>query len=213
MKRAIDTIAKALSCIFYPLFMPTIGMVLLCHAYHTQIMPLAGIWIATTIGCTILLSCILPLTAILILMRRGSITDIHISNAKQRTTPYLYSIIGFAFWAYMLIFTIKAPLCINVVAVGATIALIAVTIINYWWKISAHRTGMGGLLGGILSYCLSTQAIPTWGTLCTWLGCTLALMYARLYLKAHTPTQVVAGWLLGLCCTLIPNIIIYYAIL
>lgn len=210
--KIIDLIAKLLSGIFYPLFIPTIGIVLLCHAYHTQIMPLSSIWVATTIGCTILLSCILPLTAILILMRRGSIKDIHISNPRQRTTPYLYSIVGFAFWAYMLIFTIKAPLCINVVAVGAVMALCAVTIINYWWKISAHLTGMGGLLGGILSYCLSTQAFPTEGTLCIWLGLTIMLMCARIYLKAHTPTQVVAGWLLGLCCTLIPNIIIYYAI-
>lgn len=210
--KTLDLIAKILSCIFYPLFMPTIGMVLLCHAYHTQIMPLSSLWIATTIGCTILLSCILPLTAIFILIRRGSITDIHISNPRQRTTPYLYSIVGFAFWLYMLIFTIKAPLCINVVALGAVVALCAVTIINYWWKISAHLTGMGGLFGGILSYCLSIQAFPTWGTLCIWLGLTIMLMYARIYLKAHTPTQVIAGWLLGLCCTLIPNIIIYYAI-
>ena len=37
-------------------------------------------------------------------------------------------------------------------------------------------------------------------------------MYTRLYLQAHTSTQVVTGWLLGLVCTLLPNIVIaYYA--
>ena len=207
MKKIIDLIAKILSCIFYPLFMPTIGMVLLCHAYHTQVMSLSIIWMVTAIGCTMLLSCILPLTAILILMRRGSITDIHISNPKQRTAPYLYSIVGFAFWPYLLIFTIKAPLCINIVAIGATVALIAVTIINYWWKISAHLTALGGFLGGICSLSLYYSILPITLIICI-LIISLLLMYARIYLKAHTSAQVVCGYLLGFICTFVPNLII-----
>ena len=39
----------------------------------------------------------------------------------------------------------------------------------------------------------------------------LLLMYARLYLNAHTPMQVVCGYILGLICTFIPNLIIYHA--
>jgi beta-lactamase regulating signal transducer with metallopeptidase domain len=39
----------------------------------------------------------------------------------------------------------------------------------------------------------------------------LLLMYARLYLNAHTPLQVVCGYILGIVCTFTPNLIIYYA--
>jgi membrane-associated phospholipid phosphatase len=35
------------------------------------------------------------------------------------------------------------------------------------------------------------------------------LMYARLYLNAHTPMQVVCGFLLGLTTTFLPILIIY----
>lgn len=212
MKRLLDILAKAISAVFYPLFVPTIGMALLCHAFHNQVMPLTTAWVVIAIVCTFILTCILPLTAIMVLIKRGTITDIYITDHRQRTMPYLYAIVGFAFWSYLLIFTLQAPLCINVVAIGATIALILVMVINRWWKISAHLTGMGGLLGGILSYCLAITAVPTWSTLCIWLILTLILIYARLWLKAHTPTQVVAGWLLGLCCTLIPNIVITYVL-
>lgn len=212
MKRIIEFTAQLLSGIFYPLLMPTIGMALFCYSYSTQVIPLSVAWMVVAIVCTLLLTCILPLTAILIMVRKGAVSNIYITDHKQRTIPYLYSAVGFAFWSYLLIFTLKAPLCINVIAIGATIAIIAVMLINRSWKISAHLTGAGGLLGGLFGYCLSINGIPTGGTILLWLALTLMLMYARLYLKAHTPTQVVAGWLLGLCCTLIPNIIIYYAI-
>jgi len=39
----------------------------------------------------------------------------------------------------------------------------------------------------------------------------LLLMYARIYLDAHTPLQVVLGFLLGLVFTITPNFIILYA--
>jgi len=54
--------------------------------------------------------------------------------------------------------------------------------------------------------------IPTWGTFALCLGLTLLLMYARLWLHAHTPTQVAIGWLLGLSCTFIPYLILSYVL-
>lgn len=209
MKTSVDIFAKAVSIVFYPLFMPTIGMVLLCYAYH-QVMELNSAWVTINIVCTFVLTCLLPITAIMILIRKGEVTSIHIDDPKQRTMPYVYASVGFGFWSYLTTAILQAPLCINIVALGATLALFLVLIINHWWKISAHMTGMGGLLGGILSYYMYIQTFPSWGSLCIWLALTLVLMYARLWLKAHTPTQVIAGWLLGLSCTLIPNMILFY---
>jgi membrane-associated phospholipid phosphatase len=39
----------------------------------------------------------------------------------------------------------------------------------------------------------------------------LVLMYARLYLNAHSPLQVVGGFLLGLFCVFLPNLLLIYA--
>ena len=102
------------------------------------------------------------------------------------------------------------PKCIVWIAVGAIAALLAVAIINRWWKISAHLTGIGGLLGGICSFSLCYVTLPI-GLIITVLLLSLLLMYARLYLQAHTPMQVVCGYLLGLVCTFLPSLIITYA--
>ena len=89
-------------------------------------------------------------------------------------------------------------------------ALLAVTLINHWWKISAHLTGIGGLLGGICSFALHYATLPM-GLVVIVLLVALILMYARLYLDAHTPLQVVAGFILGILCTFLPTLIIAHA--
>ena len=212
MRKVADIVAQALSILCYPLFIPTYGMALFCYAYRTQVLPLSTAWIAVAIAGTFLLTCVIPLTAILIMVRRGDIKNLYIENASERTVPYLYTTLSFAFWSYLLIAILHAPLYINVVAIGATVAIGIVTLINRQWKISAHLSAMGGLFGGIMSYCIGIGAIPTWGTMVLWLGLILLLMYARLWLNAHTPAQVVCGLLLGISCTFIPTWLVLYVL-
>ena len=206
--RALNVIAKILSVLFYPLFVPTYGIALFCYMYSLQVAPLTWIWVVIAIVGTFLLTCMLPITAIWIMMKRGKVKDLYIDNPAERTMPYLYACMGFAFWCYLLVHVLHAPRYLSWVAIGATVALGLVTVINKWWKISAHLAGFGGLIGGIFCYCLGISAIPTWYALCAWFGLSWLLMWARLYLNAHTSAQVCAGWLLGMACTLLPYLIL-----
>ena len=162
------------------------------------------------IAGTAVLTLIIPIILLLFLWRKGYIDSLHIDNAKQRTTPYIYTLICYGFWAYFVRVTVKMPTFMLLVAIGAMVALLAVTIINHWWKISAHLTGIGGLLGGICSFALNYSILPLMLIIIVLL-LSLLLMYARLYLHAHTPMQVVCGFLLGLLCTCIPTLIMTYA--
>ena len=210
MDDSLNIVAKVLSVLLYPLFIPTYGVAIFCMAYSLHVIPLAPVWQVIAICGTLLLTCIIPVTAIWILMKKGEVTDLQIADAHERKMPFLYTVLGFCFWCYLLIAILHVPLSIAFVAVGATTAIAFVALINYFWKISAHLTGFGGLVGGIFSYCLGLGAIPTWGLLTALLVLSLALMYARLRLDAHTPAQVCTGWLLGLSCTFIPFCIYCY---
>lgn len=210
MNRFADIVSRLLSVLLYPLFIPTYGMILFCYAYSVHVMPLPLIWSLVAVIGTFILTCLLPMSAIWLLIRRGQVADIQIANASERTMPYIYTLSGFAFWSYLIISILKAPLFLGYVAVGATVAIGLIALINRFWKISAHLTGMGGLFGGIMSYCLAICATPTWGTFIGWLVFALVLMYARLRLDAHTPAQVCAGWLLGISCTYLPYCIFVY---
>ena len=210
MKGLLDIAAKALSILLYPLFIPTYGIVLFCYAY-ARVVQVPLVWSLIAVIGTCVLSCILPITAIWILIRRGLVTDLQIADAGERTMPYLYTTLGFGFWSYLMIRILHAPACIGLVTIGATFAILLIAIINHWWKISAHLTGLGGLIGGIMSYYLSIATMPSWGFMTILFLLSLALMYARIRLDAHQPSQVSAGWLLGITCTFLPYYIYQYA--
>lgn len=212
MNRLLDIMAKTLSVLLYPLFVPTYGMIIFCVAFSAHVAPLPSVWTAIAVLGTLLLTCVIPVTAIWIMVRKGEIEDMQIENPEQRTIPYLYAALGFCFWCYLVFSVLKAPVFLSFIAAGATAAIALVALINRGWKISAHLTGMGGLTGGLITYCLGIGAIPTGMTLVLWLALSWLLMMARIRLNAHTPAQVSAGWLLGITCTFLPYCIYSYAL-
>lgn len=210
MNQALRIAAKGMSVVLYPLFIPTYGMALFCYALM-QLTPMPLVWPLIAVIGTLILTCILPITAIWMLIRRGAVKDLQIEDAGERTMPYIYTIFGFGFWSYLMIHVLHAPLCIAYITIGATVAIGLIAIINRWWKISAHLTGLGGLIGGIMSYYLGIGMMPSWGLMSGLFLLSLALMYARTGLGAHTPAQVSAGWLLGITATFVPYCLYQYA--
>ena len=210
MNKIVEIASKALSILLYPLFIPAYGMLLLWRSY-SHITALPDFYWGAVILSTLLITCIIPLTAIIMLRRKGTVSTLYIEKASERTTPYLYTTLSFAFWC-LLLYKIGMPTYLLLSAIGATVALIGITVINRRWKISAHLTGMGGLIGGIMSFYMGIDAMPPIWLTVILLVAALLLMYARLYLKAHSSLQVVIGLLWGLLCTFVPNLIMYYAL-
>lgn len=204
----LNILSQLLSIVCYPLFVPTYGMLLYTLVMTQRIPTLPQSYVWVSILGTFALTALLPIIFICILWRKKKISSLHIDNPHERTMPYVYSIVCFAFWCYFLYHSVKMPLVWVLIAMGATTALGLVTIINRQWKISAHLTAMGGLLGGMCSISLyyGTVSFIAVALICL---LSLLLMYARLYMKAHTPTQVVCGYILGILCTFIPNYVIY----
>lgn len=209
MNKVLHILAKTLSILLYPLWMPTYGMVLFCIVL-TRYMTIhvTRFWLITCLG-TFLFTAIIPILLIANEMRRKRVKDWYITDSQERFWPYLYTCVGFGLWTYMLYTLFPTLRFMFWIALGATVSLAVVTIVNRWWKISAHLTGWGGLIGGIAAYSLYYGIWPL-GSLIGLSVVALLLMYARLYEDAHTPEQVVAGFLLGLTCTFVPNLIVYH---
>ena len=192
------------------MLMPVYGIVLFCAGVVriTPTLPKAYIWLC--IGGTIVLTVVIPVLLLLYLKHKGRISSLYLDSQDERTIPYVYTVVCYGFWAYFLRGTMGLPDLMLWVSLGAMIALGIVTVVNRWWKISAHLTGMGGLLGGVCSYALYYSMLPS-SLLVFLLLAALLLMYARIYLEAHTPLQVVCGMLVGLISTFVPTMIMIYA--
>ena len=203
MKHLLDILSRALSVVFYPLFVPTYGILLFCIGLKMQtgILPAIYWWVA--IGGTFIFTCFIPLTLILYMLRKRQIRSLDMTDPKERKMPYLYTLGGYVFWAYFVIAVLEGPSWMIATSIGATVVLAIVALINGFWKISAHSAGIGGLTGGVCAYSLYYSVMPT-ALILTMFGISLLLMYARLYANAHSSHQVVAGYLLGIIGTFIP---------
>ncbi len=199
----MKTFYKIVSILFMPLLLPTYGSLLLFQtedfAYLNSTFKLI------TIAGTILFTLVLPIIPILIMRKKGIISDFSISKREERVAPYLFSFLGFVFWAFFLYRTLGMPGYVSGLGIGSAIALFIILIVNLRWKISAHLAGMGGIAGGIFGVCLTLGLNPTWLFIVV-IFLSLLVALARIELKAHTPLQTLAGFIVGflsvLLCTL-----------
>ncbi|MFT6322808.1 MAG: hypothetical protein ACJAWO_000353 [Halieaceae bacterium] len=105
--------------------------------------------------------------------------------------------VAYTFGLYYLLLKFSLPPLIMTI-VGVSVIGVAVTlIITLFWKISAHMMGIAGFTGVVLA--LSYLTIPTSSTIIASLFVLSGLIgTARIKQDAHSLSQVLTGWLLGL---------------
>ena len=154
---------------------------------------------------------IIPMSFVLLMKRSGAISDIDITNRHERVVPYfifLFSTIVYLFLIYKLLM----PFWFIGMISGAIVALIISMGINFYWKISVHGVGIGGLLGCIMgsSYLLSINPYQVFMIVIIIAG---LVAMSRIYLGRHTPMQTYAGTCLGFACTFLGSLFSFYYML
>ncbi len=189
-------IARVISVIFYPLFVPTYAFAILLTlpAYFAALMPNQAKWMV--LGLVFLTTCALPTLFFILMIRTGIVSTTYLSKREDRTLPYLVSIVFFYLSYYMLKKLQVSPVYIYFM-IGATMLNVLALGINLFWKISSHMASIGAVTGMIigLSYFLGTYYF---GWIILSLVASGLVGFARLKLEAHTPAQVYAGFALGL---------------
>jgi membrane-associated phospholipid phosphatase len=196
---------KIVSFALQPLLMPTFGMIIILFTdmslYYT------GVWKWMAVVGTFLFTALLPATPILLMIKKGQIKDLYISKKEQRTMPYLFSMLAYTFWSVFLWRVLHMPSFVVMMAMGSTLSIIIITLINTKWKISAHLSGIGGLTGGVFAYCyvIGVNPLPL---LIVMLAFSALTALSRIELKAHTPGQTLAGFTLGFLMVFLPAVLI-----
>jgi membrane-associated phospholipid phosphatase len=132
---------------------------------------------------------LIPLIYILVMLKRGVITDLHMRNRHERHMPNIIAV-GGALLAWAILRAFDAPLTLQRLALLDAILLGILGVINVWWQISAHTA----VIFGAVTVCGVVFGLPV--ALST-SPLALAVPWARLYLKRHTVRQVIAGAALG----------------
>jgi len=185
--------------------MPTFGIIILLFTHLSDFY--TDIWKWFAVGGTFLFTALLPATPILLMLRKGQIKDLYISKREQRTFPYLFSLMAYTFWTVFLWRVLQMPFFIVAMGIGSIVSIIIITLVNTKWKISAHLSGIGGLTGGVFAYCYVMGVNPLWLMILLLIFSALTAL-SRIELKAHTPAQTLAGFVLGFLMVFLPGIIV-----
>lgn len=190
-----------ISIVFQPLLVPTMGMIMLMNMDVFSGFPLYWKWIAV-IG-TFVFTALFPALPILFLIKKGEVHDVFISKREERTVPYLFSLLAYVFWALFMWRTLQFPLFIVSMGIGSAISIFVILLINIKWKISAHVAGMGGITGAIFGVSYRLAVNPIWLFVLILTVSTIVAI-SRIELKAHTPAQTLAGFIVGFIAVFVP---------
>jgi len=187
--------AKIVSYLFHPIFLPFYCLLLLFYLqpYFTfQLVLNARILLMFFVfGTTI----VFPLLITFLMLRQGYIQSIYMDTRQERKYPYLITAV-FYILTFNMFRQLHLPDIYLIYMMGASILLILIVIINFWWKISTHMVGIGGLFGFFtgFTFYLSLQIIPLILIVVLLAG---LIGYARLKLNSHKPAEVYTGFLMG----------------
>jgi hypothetical protein len=191
----MKSFSKIISVIFHPLFVPTLGLFLLFsigdNVHYVPFQVKRIVYIAVFVS-----SCLLPLSITPLLFILKKIKSMKMETRRERLLPMFITGMFFITGYYFLSLISVIPVLILNYIIATIITIFIALGITYFWKISIHMTGMGGLSGGLLAfaylYVLDIHIIFSALVIISGL-----LGTARLYLQAHTPAQVYAGYTLG----------------
>ena len=190
--------ARFLSAAMSPLLMPTYGVFLVLW---TSILCLLPTGTRVTVMVMVMgITCVLPVVFISVLHHLKLIGDKRLIDRRDRIIPYAFAVLCYV-GATFYIDRVHSPMWFTMFMAGASLACLVDFVVSLWWKISAHATGIGGLVA--LLYQLHVQGLSAFDMF--WLLCFTILLAgalgtSRLILKRHTLPQVLAGFACGYVC-------------
>jgi hypothetical protein len=193
-----DRFANVVSLAFHPLLMPTYLFLFIIVAASPMMQPLQNDSLLQILAIIFIITFIIPAISIGTLRLSNFITDITLMNRRQRFTPFLFVTCFYGITAYIFYSKLSINNLICIVFVATALLLFILTVVTLFWKISAHGAGIGGIIGFIMSLAL-IYPIPHFAIVMAALIMISGLViYARLSINAHTPSQVYAGFFLGI---------------
>jgi hypothetical protein len=191
-----NNLAKIISAVFHPLLMPVYGMLIVFSA--PTIFGYLPVNVKKILLLIIVINDVLvPLFLMPYFRLRNIISSWTIEDRRERTIPLIATSFFYSVTVYI---TLKfhIPLFIKSFILASALLVIAVTLINFWWKISIHSVGAGALLALIAILSIKMQTPLPWLLIAAIISAGM-VMSSRLWLESHKPGEVWSGFFLGVC--------------
>jgi len=190
-----ERIAKILTLVFHPLFVPfyMLLMLLNVNTFFAMMIPvkvkllLSGLVFLTTI--------FIPLLIVFVLYRLKMVKSFNLESREERIYPLL-AVAVLYYLTYYLLKSFPISFIFSYYMLGSTFLTILAMIISFYRKISLHMIGIGGMLGLLMGLSLNLSLDLTWFVIAAIiLGGFLG--FARIQSNSHRPSEIYSGFLVG----------------
>ncbi|TAE16066.1 MAG: hypothetical protein EAZ47_05695 [Bacteroidetes bacterium] len=193
----VNFLAKLLSVLVHPLFIPMYFFAWVCVAFPTEftsVLENAFIRKGMVLFANV---CFFPGIAIFLLWRLQFIGSLQMHTQKERIVPYII-VMFFYWWMYYLSrsFT-DEPLVFRMFYFGNFVCISIALVCNSFFKISMHTMGVGGLVAAMVFTCIHYNTLMGGYLLLAVLAAGL-LGTVRLWLHAHTAKEIYIGYIVSI---------------
>lgn len=193
-KDFLDKLAKIISALFHPLFIPVYGMAIILSAPTLfEYLPFA---VKKLLLIIILINNVfLPISLLPFFIHSNIISSWTINSRRERIIPLMITAILYSASSFI-IFRFPIPFFLKSFILAATFLALMATVINFWWKVSLHSVGSGAIIGMVLILSFKMNTPLMWYLISVIIAGGLILS-SRLRLNFHSPQQVWFGFLTG----------------
>lgn len=182
-------IAKIISVVLHPFIISSATFLLFLQ--YANIPVTRGIIILVI---SLIATVVFPMLHVISMKKRGDTISLDIPEREKRIYPFLLNILIYVI-ALGILWLIRSPKPILILMWAYAFNTTVAAIVTRYWKISIHGMAFGGpvaALGIVISPCFY------------WLTpSALLILFSRVKLEAHTPAQVITGFILGFLLTYI----------
>ncbi|GAA5219907.1 hypothetical protein [Membranihabitans marinus] len=204
-----EIVAKAMSVVFHPIFLPLYILVIYLMANPYQFGYSSPFEDVVFLVQTLFICVMMPLIAVFMMARLNLVSSIHLTQRMDRIGPYIVTAI-FYIWYYLNIQNYGVALIFEIFILGSLITLFLCFFINNFFKVSMHSAGIASLIVNLAIANLAFEYgsitwhqgghfyyLPLAFVLVATLIIGFLVVISRFYLKSHSWLELFGGLLLG----------------
>jgi membrane-associated phospholipid phosphatase len=195
--------ALLVSYVLQPLVIPTLIILFVATkaSFWLKVSPYELNQVVLTV---VLTTFFVPLVILAALRWSHLIPSFDLPQKEDRFLPFVSVSILYMMSTYFFHLKLQAAPPLVFLLSIMTISLVLLTTVTYFWKISAHMVAIAGFLGVVTAFALKAPQLSLVNYVIGLIVLNGLVGSSRLYLNAHTPIQIVAGFMLGFLLNFFP---------
>ena len=191
--------AKAVSVIFTPFSIPFVAFLILFVFSYLRIMPLQ--YKLIVLGVVYCFTILMSTLTIFLFRKINGFGPGDLAERKRRYVPFILTITSYIFCLLMM-HRLNIPWYMTGIILASLVVSVICIAVNLKWKLSEHMAGIGGVIGGLVSFSALFGYNPV-AWLCLFILIAGILGSARIILGHHTLGEVLSGFTVGLVAALL----------